>query len=634
MDIVTQILSNTYTDEQLKKYQTGNVEVSKNADGSLTFTAQKGTTNESKVTYTKEELRGLGIQSINKDSDGNCIVTYTDNTTKNLGSFKGDKGDIGDKGDKGDKGDTGLGIDSIDVKESSLDNGENIFTITLTDGTSKSFKVLNGSKGSKGDTGISLDDVKLVKDITDKTNHLQVKFDNETSYTDLGRVQGKSNYEIALDNGFVGNEDEYLKSLTAQATESKIVTSKPRIEDDTTALGVWYYWQDNKEGTTDTAYKYRLDIPSTQDLGHGKYCFYYNLKWFTSETTQDVNALTNKDTYKYYLVMNLLDVSFDIIQETIADGTTTVLEHVTGSVSTTAPTSEYTPISSNTLSMLGVQCQTLYIGATKETANEVTIRTGTDVKGFITSDSFQSIIGNKSDLSTLNNDNIVSAINEVKSGLDEHTNDSDIHTSATEKASYVKKTDIVDNLTSTDTDKPLSANQGRLLKSMIVTLTGVVLPYAGSSVPTGFLLCNGQAVSRTEYLDLFSVIGTTYGEGDGSTTFNLPNLQNKFIQGTGTNAVGTEMSAGLPNITGEVGYLKAAQASSYYNGINTKTGCFTNSTEVLTDPHATKLVSSNTQDDTGETGLIVFNASSSNSIYGNSNTVQPPAVVMNYIIKY
>ena len=239
-------------------------------------------------------------------------------------------------------------------------------------------------------------------------------------------------------------------------------------------------------------------------------------------------------------------------------------------------------------------------------------------------------------------DELVTAIGNKANSSDitTHTGDTDIHITSAERTKWdkvtdkVDKTDIVDNLTSTDIDKPLSANQGKVLKSMIITLTGVVLPYAGNTVPTGFLLCNGQAVSRTEYQNLFDAIGTTYGEGDGSTTFNLPNLKDKFVQGAGTNAVGTEMSAGLPNITGEVGYLKSAEESSYYNGINTKNGCFANSRQILTDPHATKLVSSKTQDDIGETGLIDFNASSSNSIYGNSNTVQPPAVAMNYIIKY
>lgn len=54
---------------------------------------------------------------------------------------------------------------------------------------------------------------------------------------------------------------------------------------------------------------------------------------------------------------------------------------------------------------------------------------------------------------------------------------------------------------------------------------GSVVMYGGSTAPTGWLLCNGQAVSRTTYITLFTVIGTTYGVGDGSLTFNVPDLQ-------------------------------------------------------------------------------------------------------------
>ena len=58
---------------------------------------------------------------------------------------------------------------------------------------------------------------------------------------------------------------------------------------------------------------------------------------------------------------------------------------------------------------------------------------------------------------------------------------------------------------------------------------GTQVAYGGTTVPTGWLICDGSAVSRTVYADLFSVIGTSYGAGDGSTTFNLPN---KNIQPT------------------------------------------------------------------------------------------------------
>lgn len=63
---------------------------------------------------------------------------------------------------------------------------------------------------------------------------------------------------------------------------------------------------------------------------------------------------------------------------------------------------------------------------------------------------------------------------------------------------------------------------------------GAMTAYAGSSVPTGWLVCNGQAVSRATYSDLFAVCGTYYGAGDGSTTFNLPDLRTRFVRASDT----------------------------------------------------------------------------------------------------
>lgn len=69
------------------------------------------------------------------------------------------------------------------------------------------------------------------------------------------------------------------------------------------------------------------------------------------------------------------------------------------------------------------------------------------------------------------------------------------------------------------------------LLSGIAVPTGSIIEFAGSTPPTGWLLCDGSEVSRTTYSDLFTAIGTTYGSGDGSTTFNLPNLQGKVPVG-------------------------------------------------------------------------------------------------------
>ena len=61
--------------------------------------------------------------------------------------------------------------------------------------------------------------------------------------------------------------------------------------------------------------------------------------------------------------------------------------------------------------------------------------------------------------------------------------------------------------------------------------TGAVMDYAGATAPDGWLLCDGSPVSRATYADLFAAIGTTYGAGDGSTTFNLPDLRGRTTAG-------------------------------------------------------------------------------------------------------
>jgi microcystin-dependent protein len=68
---------------------------------------------------------------------------------------------------------------------------------------------------------------------------------------------------------------------------------------------------------------------------------------------------------------------------------------------------------------------------------------------------------------------------------------------------------------------------------------GAVLPFAMNTAPAGWLAADGDEVSRTDYAALFSAVGTTYGAGDGSTTFALPDLRGYFVRGSGTNGDGT-----------------------------------------------------------------------------------------------
>ena len=70
-------------------------------------------------------------------------------------------------------------------------------------------------------------------------------------------------------------------------------------------------------------------------------------------------------------------------------------------------------------------------------------------------------------------------------------------------------------------------------------IVGQIILFAGSTIPTGWLVCDGSAISRTTYSNLFSVLGTTWGTGDGSTTFNIPDFRGRTAIGVGeSNATG------------------------------------------------------------------------------------------------
>lgn len=100
---------------------------------------------------------------------------------------------------------------------------------------------------------------------------------------------------------------------------------------------------------------------------------------------------------------------------------------------------------------------------------------------------------------------------------------------------YQNKADI--NTTATPTQNKVSADDVNEIKSVVNQNTppGVVNIYAGTTAPTGWLICDGSAVSRTTYSTLFGVIGTAFGSGDGSTTFNLPNFKGRVPVGVDSN---------------------------------------------------------------------------------------------------
>lgn len=147
---------------------------------------------------------------------------------------------------------------------------------------------------------------------------------------------------------------------------------------------------------------------------------------------------------------------------------------------------------------------------------------------------------------------------------------------------------------------------------------GTILAFTGTTVPEPYMACNGYVLSREVYPDLFRTIGTTYNTGSvASTEFAIPNYNNNklFLQGATT--PGTKYSAGLPNITGTIGYDSGAR---YVLG-----GCF----RCINENVINGATGSTYNNDTAQ-----FSASYSSAIYGKSSTVQPPSQTVVFIIKY
>ena len=167
--------------------------------------------------------------------------------------------------------------------------------------------------------------------------------------------------------------------------------------------------------------------------------------------------------------------------------------------------------------------------------------------------------------------------------------------------------------------------QSALLKAMP---TGIILPFAGTTVPDGYLACNAANVSRTTYSRLFGVIGTKWGAGDGSTTFTLPDGRDRTIWGANSASdVGGYLSDGLPNGSGSVG-MDGIDSDRYNNGVLWgPTGVFRLS-ETL-NPNVAVYKSTQIK----QIPFMTFNLSLSNSIYGKTSKVQPSSYQLLMIIK-
>ena len=165
---------------------------------------------------------------------------------------------------------------------------------------------------------------------------------------------------------------------------------------------------------------------------------------------------------------------------------------------------------------------------------------------------------------------------------------------------------------------PFGAKEAMELYDGIVP-PGAVIPYAGSSAPGGWLLCDGRTVSRTTYAALFAVIGATYGAGDGNTTFALPNLQGRVAAGTSSShPLASKAGADSKQITRA--NLPAEKLNLEDNGI------------WIVDSVQTGSESGRTLQMGTRSGAVRLEAKTLGS--GSAFDVRQATLYLNYIIKY
>lgn len=151
---------------------------------------------------------------------------------------------------------------------------------------------------------------------------------------------------------------------------------------------------------------------------------------------------------------------------------------------------------------------------------------------------------------------------------------------------------------------------------------GLIQAYGGSSAPTGWLLCDGSAVSRTTYADLFALIAETAGEGDGVTTFNVPDLRGRFLRGWDNGATNDPDAASRTALntggaTGDAIFsLQADELKTHtHNYFRDVSGTGTGSIQPVG-------------------GNSILNSSPGATTSSGGNETRPKNVAVNYLIKY
>lgn len=189
-----------------------------------------------------------------------------------------------------------------------------------------------------------------------------------------------------------------------------------------------------------------------------------------------------------------------------------------------------------------------------------------------------------------------------------------------------------------DAGTPVQVTSGSSIASSSspIVPAGIISPWGGASAPSGYLLCDGTAVSRTTFSDLFAAIGTTYGVGDGSTTFNTPNAAGRTLVGAGTytDPVSGSITRTLGTALGAANHvLTSAQMPSHTHVQNAhshvqqgqNTGAVGGAYSNVFSPLGTEIASATSTQPT--------TATNQNTGGGGSHNNMQPSLVVNYIVK-
>ena len=251
-------------------------------------------------------------------------------------------------------------------------------------------------------------------------------------------------------------------------------------------------------------------------------------------------------------------------------------------------------------------------------------------------------VGDSAGTKTFSDDTVAAA------ALAAHESDTSTHGVGTVAGLDEAQTFTNKTLTAPVINDPVIAG-GSVNGLALTGLRGAITVYAGATAPAGFLLCDGSAVSRSTYADLFTLIGTTYGAGNGTTTFNLPDLRGRVPVGMdnmGGSDAGRLSSANTLGTAGgaETHTLSAAETPSHTHPFSATTSTDGDHTHSTKGEDGDGIAgSANTYHVSGSGAQTVASAGShSHTVSGTTGSAgsggahnnMQPFITLNYIIKF